>query len=202
MLFHTSPLSQSLKTFGCSYFPLPKPYTDHKLQPKSTQCIFLGYPPLSKGYISLDPHTHKVYITAHVNFTNLNFLLFLQLYLLPPAILNMVIPFLTFGSLPFYPVHPLIPYLLSLLLFLLSFLLFLCLVSLLMFLQLLLMFLCLPLVKNHPLVILRPPNLLLLSPLLSPPFLLLNLLPLLFLIPIQCLLDPNMAYSSPKLMQL
>ena len=50
LLFHSVPSLNSLKTFGCACFPLLKPYTDHKLQPKSTQCIFLGYPHLFKGY--------------------------------------------------------------------------------------------------------------------------------------------------------
>ena len=66
-------LLSSLKTFGCACFPLLKPYTYHKLQPKSTQCIFLGYPPLSKGYICFDPHSHKIYITPHVIFNESNF---------------------------------------------------------------------------------------------------------------------------------
>ena len=72
MLFRSPPLS-SLKTFGCACFPLLKPYTDHKLQPKSTQCIFLGYLPLSKGYICFDPNTHKVYTTPYVIFNESDF---------------------------------------------------------------------------------------------------------------------------------
>ena len=74
LLFHSIPPLSSLKTFGCACFSLFKPYTDHKLQPKSTQCIFLGYPPLSKGYICFDPHSHKVYITPHVIFNESDFL--------------------------------------------------------------------------------------------------------------------------------
>ena len=35
-LFHTTPSLQGLKTFGCACFPFLKPYTDNKLQPKST----------------------------------------------------------------------------------------------------------------------------------------------------------------------
>ena len=33
--FHTTLSLQGLKTFGCACFPLLKPYTDNKLQPKS-----------------------------------------------------------------------------------------------------------------------------------------------------------------------
>lgn len=73
LLFHSVPSLTSLKAFGCACFPLIQPYTDHKLQPKSTQCIFLGYPPLSKGYICFDPHARKVYITPNVIFNESEF---------------------------------------------------------------------------------------------------------------------------------
>ena len=67
-LFHNTPSLQVLKPFGCACFPFLKPYIDNKFQPKSTQCIFLGYPPLSKGYICYEPQSQKVYITSHVIF--------------------------------------------------------------------------------------------------------------------------------------
>ena len=72
-LFHTPPSLQSLKTFGCACFLLLRPYFDHKLQSRSTQCLFLGYPPLTKGYICLEPQTHKFYITFHVIFHGIDF---------------------------------------------------------------------------------------------------------------------------------
>ena len=72
-LFHSPPSLQSLKTFGRACSPFLRPYTNHKLQPKSTQCIFLGYPPLTKGYIYFDPHTQKIYITSHVSFHESDF---------------------------------------------------------------------------------------------------------------------------------
>ena len=73
MLFHSPPSLNNLKTFGCACFPLLTPYTAHKLQPRSSKCIFLRYPPSSKGYICFDPNTQKVYITPHVLFHESNF---------------------------------------------------------------------------------------------------------------------------------
>ena len=58
MLFHKPPDLTHLKTFGCLCFPLLRPYNTHKLQPRSTPCLFLGYPSHSKAYICLDPTSH------------------------------------------------------------------------------------------------------------------------------------------------
>jgi hypothetical protein len=73
-LFHKAPDISHLKTFGCLCFPLLRPYNSHKLQPRSTPCIFLGYPAFSKGYICLDPTTHRLYISRHVVFNETEFL--------------------------------------------------------------------------------------------------------------------------------
>lgn len=43
-LFHRLPDYKHLKVFGCSCFPLLKSYISNKLQPKTSKCIFLGYP--------------------------------------------------------------------------------------------------------------------------------------------------------------
>ena len=79
MLFHKPPDITHLKTFGCLCFPYLRPYNTHKLQPRSTACIFLGYPTYSKGYICLDPKTHRVYISRHVLFNESEFLAHLSL---------------------------------------------------------------------------------------------------------------------------
>ena len=42
-LFNTLPEISSLKVFGSAIYPYLRPYNDHKLQPRSTQCVFLGY---------------------------------------------------------------------------------------------------------------------------------------------------------------
>uniref|UniRef100_A0A2N9H7L1 Integrase catalytic domain-containing protein n=1 Tax=Fagus sylvatica TaxID=28930 RepID=A0A2N9H7L1_FAGSY len=68
LLFHKPPDIQYLRTFGCQCFPLLTPYTAHKLHPKTTSCVFLGYPTNTKGYLCLDPVTKRVYTSRHVLF--------------------------------------------------------------------------------------------------------------------------------------
>uniref|UniRef100_A0A2N9E3A6 Integrase catalytic domain-containing protein n=1 Tax=Fagus sylvatica TaxID=28930 RepID=A0A2N9E3A6_FAGSY len=68
MLFHTAPDLTYLKSFGCQCFPLLTPYRAHKLHPKTTPCVFLGYPTNSKGYLCLDPVTLRLYTSRHVMF--------------------------------------------------------------------------------------------------------------------------------------
>ena len=62
-----------LRSFGCTCFPLFRPYNKHKLQPHTKPCIFLGYPIHSKGYICLEP-THRIYISRNVLFNETEFL--------------------------------------------------------------------------------------------------------------------------------
>uniref|UniRef100_A0A2N9F2E7 Integrase catalytic domain-containing protein n=1 Tax=Fagus sylvatica TaxID=28930 RepID=A0A2N9F2E7_FAGSY len=68
VLFHTSPDLTHLRAFGCQCFPLLTPYTAHKLYPKTTPCVFLGYPTTSKGYLCFDPIAHRLYTSRHVLF--------------------------------------------------------------------------------------------------------------------------------------
>ena len=67
-LYDQKPPLHALKTFGCAYYPFLKPYNSHKFDPKSRQCIFLGYPPQSKGYICLDALIGRIYISRHYVF--------------------------------------------------------------------------------------------------------------------------------------
>ena len=67
-LYSKTPSVYALKSFGCACYHFLRPYNKNKLQPRSTPCIFLGYPPLSKGYICLDPTSNKIYIACHVLF--------------------------------------------------------------------------------------------------------------------------------------
>ena len=73
LLFLTKLDISHLKTFGCVCFPLLKPYNSNKLQPHTTSCIFLGYPPYTKGYICLNPITSRIYISRHVLFNEHDF---------------------------------------------------------------------------------------------------------------------------------
>ena len=73
-MFLTKPNISHLKTFGCIYFSLLRPYNSHKLQPHTTSCIFLGYLAYTKGYICLNPITFQIYISRHVLFNEHEFL--------------------------------------------------------------------------------------------------------------------------------
>ena len=63
-----SPSLSAFKTFACACYPYICPYNKHKLHPRFVECVFLGYPPLSKGYLCLDTSTNKVYITSYALF--------------------------------------------------------------------------------------------------------------------------------------
>ena len=68
IVYHTTPNLTHHRTFGCKCFPLLTPYTAHKIYPKTTPCVFLGYPVHSKGYYCLNPVTHRMYTSRHVLF--------------------------------------------------------------------------------------------------------------------------------------
>lgn len=73
LLFHTSSDYALLKVFSCSCYPLHKPYTSHKLQPKTTRCVFLSYSSNSKGYLSYNTRNRRLFTTHHVIFDETNF---------------------------------------------------------------------------------------------------------------------------------
>ena len=73
-LFHKPPDISHIRNFGYICFPYLRPYNTHKLQPRTTPCIFLGYPTHTKGYICLNPKTRRVYISKHVLFNETEFL--------------------------------------------------------------------------------------------------------------------------------
>jgi Reverse transcriptase (RNA-dependent DNA polymerase) len=62
-----------LHTIGCACFPLLRPYTEHKLQPRSEECVFMGYSQQHKGYRCLHLPTQKVFISRHVIFNETQF---------------------------------------------------------------------------------------------------------------------------------
>lgn len=68
VLFKTPPNYKKLKTFGCLCFPWLKPYTNHKLQPRSEPCLFLGYSLTQSAYICFNFKTNKFHHSRHVQF--------------------------------------------------------------------------------------------------------------------------------------
>ena len=52
---------------------IPISYTSHKLEPRSKECLFLGYSTLSKGYLCLDLVTKHLYTSRHVVFNESKF---------------------------------------------------------------------------------------------------------------------------------
>ena len=67
-VYSKPPSLHALKAFGCACYPYLRPFNQNKLQPRSKPCVFLGYPPLSRGYICLDPTSNRIYIDCHVLF--------------------------------------------------------------------------------------------------------------------------------------
>ena len=66
LLYHSQPDLNQLRIFGCAYYPLLRPYTSYKLEPRTKECIFLGYSSVSKGYLCFDPITNNMYTSRHV----------------------------------------------------------------------------------------------------------------------------------------
>lgn len=60
------PTCNQLHVFGFLCFP--RLYTSHKLQPRSTPCIFLEYPTHHRGFRFFDLSTRHMIITHHVTF--------------------------------------------------------------------------------------------------------------------------------------
>jgi histone deacetylase 1/2 len=73
MLYHKDPSYSHLRIFGCLCFPLFPSTTIHKLQPRSTPCVFLGYPSNHRGYKCLDLSSNKIILCRHVIFDETSF---------------------------------------------------------------------------------------------------------------------------------
>ncbi|WVZ93588.1 LOW QUALITY PROTEIN: hypothetical protein U9M48_039556 [Paspalum notatum var. saurae] len=67
-LFGTPPRYDHLRVFGCACYPNTSATAPHKLAPRSTRCVFLGYSPDHKGYRCFDLMSRQVLISRHVVF--------------------------------------------------------------------------------------------------------------------------------------
>jgi hypothetical protein len=68
LLHHEKPNYQALRAFGCACYPNLRPYNNHKHSFRSTQCVFLGYSSMHKGYKCLYRATGRIYISRDVIF--------------------------------------------------------------------------------------------------------------------------------------
>ena len=71
-LFGQKPNYLKLRKFGCLCYPLTRPYNTHKMQQKSSLCVFIGYSQTQSDYKCLNLKTHKIYISRHVLFDEPN----------------------------------------------------------------------------------------------------------------------------------
>ena len=67
-LFRSPPNYSKLRIFGYLCFPWLKPYTSHKLEPKSRLCLFLGYSSSQSAYKCYDLSSKIFFISHHVKF--------------------------------------------------------------------------------------------------------------------------------------
>lgn len=72
LLFRKEPDYNSLKPFGCAFYPCLKPYNQHKLQFHTTRCVFLGYSNSHKGYKCINTHG-RIFTSRHVVFNKEHF---------------------------------------------------------------------------------------------------------------------------------
>lgn len=67
-LYQKPPSYDHLRVFGCLCYPSTATSMPHKLSPRSTPCIFLGYPSNHKGYRCIGLTSRRVIISRHVIF--------------------------------------------------------------------------------------------------------------------------------------
>ena len=72
-LYSASPDLSQLKVFGCACYPHLRPYSSHKLDHRTKECIFIGYSTSSKGYLCLDPSSHHLCTSRNVLFNKTKF---------------------------------------------------------------------------------------------------------------------------------
>lgn len=67
-LFDRPPNFQKFRIFGYLCYPWLRPYTSHKLDPKSRPCVFVGYSLTQSAYLCYDISTTKIFVSRHVEF--------------------------------------------------------------------------------------------------------------------------------------
>ena len=72
-LYSASPDLSQLRIFSCACYPHLRPYSSHKLDHGTKECIFIGYSTSSKGYLCFDPSFRHIYTSRHVLFNEAKF---------------------------------------------------------------------------------------------------------------------------------
>jgi hypothetical protein len=72
-LFGSAPSYEHLRVLGCTCYPNTTVTVSHKLSPRSTRCVFLGYSADHKGYHCLDLSTNCLIVSRHVVFDENSF---------------------------------------------------------------------------------------------------------------------------------
>jgi hypothetical protein len=72
-LFGSMPSYEHLCVFGCMCYPNMSATAPHKLSPRSTRCVFLGYSADHKGYRCLDLSINRLIVSRHVVFDENSF---------------------------------------------------------------------------------------------------------------------------------
>jgi hypothetical protein len=67
-LFGSAPSYEHLRVFDCTCYSNTTATAPHKLSPRSTRCVFLGYSVDHKGYRCLDLSTNCLIVSQHVVF--------------------------------------------------------------------------------------------------------------------------------------
>ncbi|GJZ61680.1 retrovirus-related pol polyprotein from transposon TNT 1-94 [Tanacetum coccineum] len=73
ILYKRAPTYTHLRVFGCLCYPLIPSTKINKLQPRSSPCVFLGYPQNHRGYKCYDLATNNVILSRHVIFDESQF---------------------------------------------------------------------------------------------------------------------------------
>jgi hypothetical protein len=68
LIFQHSPNYEKLRSVGCLCYSWLRPYTAHKLDPRSKPCIFLGYSLSQSAYFCFEPEFSKIIVSKHVSF--------------------------------------------------------------------------------------------------------------------------------------
>jgi hypothetical protein len=71
VLFSSEPSYDHLKVFGCACYPNMSSTSPHKLAPRSSLCVFLGYSSDHKGCHCLELQSSRILISRHVILMNL-----------------------------------------------------------------------------------------------------------------------------------